>query len=243
MSRSATYSESSPLAYVRQVYAWLFVGVLITIGAAWGALNIGVPVTVTIDKQLVSVPPLVAAIVQHPMAAGLLFLALVVMAGISRKLKGLNAVAFLGTTAFSGVFIGPAVFAANLKASMGNTLSSHPVRDAGILTVLAFTGLTGYVFASKRDFSAWGSVLMTGLMVLIGAMFLSIFVGSNALSLAISSVAVLLFAGFIVFDTWRILNVSERDDAIGDALNMYLNVLNIFLSLIRIFGSSSSSKS
>jgi len=135
------------------------------------------------------------------------------------------------------LFIGPSLFIAQLKATSGNTLSSNPVRDAGVLTIVSFIGLTIYAARSKRDFSTWGAALNTGLWVLIGAMILNIFVGSSVVGLAISSVAVLVFAGYIIYDTHSILRMSRGDDALGDALNLFLDVLNLFLHLLRILSS------
>jgi len=124
----------------------------------------------------------------------------------------------------------------------GVTLSSgspdaSPVRDAFLLTGVAFVGLTGYVMVSRRDFSFLGAALNIGLWVLLGAMLLGFFVHSAAFGLAIASVGVLLFAGYILFDTWQILN-SREDDAVGAALRLFLDVVNLFLMLVRILASS-----
>lgn len=238
MSRAATYFEASEkLSHVRKVYAWLLFGVVLTCGTAVATLNVGDPVTTTFDKMTVSVPPLVAAVIEHPYVATFLFLGLAMASVVARRAKSAQVPLYVFFTLFTGIFIGPTIFIAQLAASEGHTISGHPLRDALALTGLTFGGLTGYVFVSKRDFSAWGSFLMTGLWVLIGAMFLAIFLGSSALNLAISSVAVLLFAGFMVFDTWRVLNASDYDDPIGDALNLYLDLLNLFAHLLRILAS------
>lgn len=239
MSRSATYFEASDkLSHVRKVYAWLLAGVGLTCVSATAALNMGTPIETTFNKHVATVPPLVAIVCEHPMLAGFLFLGLALASGIARKTKQFQIAFYAFFTAFSGVFIGPSIYVAQLAAAEGNTISGHPLRDALILTGLTFGSLTGYVFASKKDFSAWGSFLMTGLWVVIGAMFLSLFFGSTAFSLAISSVAVLLFAGFMVFDTWKVLNASDYDDPISDAMNLYLDLLNFFVNLLRILGAS-----
>jgi modulator of FtsH protease len=77
-----------------------------------------------------------------------------------------------------------------------------------------------------------------GLWVLIGASLLSFFVGGASFSLAIASVGVLLFGGFILFDTSRILRDPTNRDPVGAAIGLYLNFLNLFLFLLRILASS-----
>jgi modulator of FtsH protease len=229
-------SGEARISYLRKVYAWLMVGVLLTSATAWLALS-GAPIPMVDHGKTIQVPYLVAMIAEHPFLAGFSFLGFVVMAGVTRKIRGVNALAYFLTTTFTGLFIGPAIFLAHMKAASGDTLSANPVRDTFVLTMCAFGALSAYAVGSKRDFSAWRGFLMTGLFVVIGAMILSIFVGSQSLNLAISSVAVLLFAGFILFDTSKILRGS-CDDALGDALNLYLDLVNMFLNLLRILSSS-----
>jgi modulator of FtsH protease len=125
-----------------------------------------------------------------------------------------------------------------MAASQGHTLSAAPVRDAFGLAVLGFTGLTSYALLSKRDFSFLGGFLSIGLWVVIGASLIGLFVGGTAFSLAISSVVVILFGGYILYDTSRLLHDRENRDAVGVAIGLYLNFLNLFLALLRILASS-----
>ena len=154
-----------------------------------------------------------------------------------REKPGINLVALFGAAFVSGLFMAPMIWYAMLMASQGHTLSASPVRDAFILTVTGFSGLTGYALLTKKEFSLLGGLLSMGLWVLIGASILSIFVGGQAFSLAIASVGVLLFGGFILFDTSRLLR-SENRDPVGAALSLYLNFLNLFVFLLRILSSS-----
>ena len=103
-------------------------------------------------------------------------------------------------------------------------------------TTIAFVGLSGYALITKKDFSFMRGALTMGFFVVLGAMFLNFFVGSNVFGLAISSVVVLLFGAFILYDTSRLLRSGE-DDAVGGAIQLYLNFLNIFLALLRILSS------
>jgi modulator of FtsH protease len=149
-----------------------------------------------------------------------------------------NVAALFGASFVSGLYIAPMLWFVQVQATQGSTLSAAPVRDAFLLTVLGFTGLTSYALLSKRDFSFLGGFLSMGLWVLIGASLLSLFVGGASFSLAIASVGVLLFGGYILFDTSRILRDPTNRDPVGAAIGLYLNFLNLFLFLLRILGSA-----
>jgi FtsH-binding integral membrane protein len=107
------------------------------------------------------------------------------------------------------------------------------VQAAG-LTVLAFSSITGYAFVTKKDFSFMRGFVTTGLFVVLGGSILSIFVQSSALSFAVSAGGVLLFSGFILYDTSNIIHHHKEDEWVGAAMSMYLNVLNLFLFLLRL---------
>ena len=121
-------------------------------------------------------------------------------------------------------------------AGLGGTLSASPVRDAFILSVAAFGGLTAYAMLTKRDFSFMGGALVMGVFVVFGASLLNLFLGSSIFGLAISSVAVLLFGAYVLYDTSRLLR-SNEDDAVGGAISLYLDFVNLFLSILRILSS------
>ena len=123
---------------------------------------------------------------------------------------------------------------AQLKASAGATLTSAPVLHAFGIAAAGFTGLSAYALTTKRDFSALRGFLGMGLFVVIGASILNIFLGGSVLSLAIASVTVLLFGGFVLYDTQRMLREGDLEP-VPAALSLYLNFLNLFLALLRIF--------
>jgi modulator of FtsH protease len=155
-----------------------------------------------------------------------------------RHRPGVNVAALFGASFISGIYIAPMLWFVQFMASQGKTLAASPIRDAFLLAVLGFTGLTSYALLSKRDFSFLGGFLSMGLWVLIGASILGMFVGGSAFSLAIASVGVLLFGGYILFDTSRMLRDPSNRDAVGAAIGLYLNFLNLFLFLLRILSSS-----
>ena len=111
-------------------------------------------------------------------------------------------------------------------------------------TAIIFFSLSAYVLTSKKDFSFMGGFLFAGMMVvivgMIGAMIASYFFGVDvsALSLAMSGAIVLLMSGFILFDTSRIINGGETNYIMA-TVSLYLNIYNLFTSLLHILGATS----
>ena len=110
--------------------------------------------------------------------------------------------------------------------------------QAALLTLGAFGVLSLYAVFSKRDFSAWGSFFIVGLVVLLIASVINMFVASAAAGLWIAAVGVLVFSGLLVFDTWRIVRSGQYgpDDYVLAAVTIYLDLLNMFLFIITLLG-------
>lgn len=102
-------------------------------------------------------------------------------------------------------------------------------------TAAIFLGLSGYALTSKRDFSFMGGFIFAGMMVVMIAIIANLFLAMPALSLAISSVIILLMSGFILFDTSRIAR-GEETNYILATYGIYLSIFNIFISLLQILG-------
>ncbi|MEO6778139.1 MAG: Bax inhibitor-1 family protein, partial [Gemmatimonadaceae bacterium] len=110
------------------------------------------------------------------------------------------------------------------------------VTQAATITVGAFGILTLYAFVSRRDFSAWGSFFVVGLWVLIATSVLNMFFGNASSSLWLAGGTVLVFSGLLVFDTWRLRNVYGPEDYVLAAVAIYLDLLNMFLAVLRLLG-------
>ena len=106
-------------------------------------------------------------------------------------------------------------------------------------TGLIFLGLSGYALTSKKDFSFMGGFLFAGIMVVFIAAIANIFLAMPALALAVSGGIILLMSGFILFDTSRIINGGETNYIMA-TYGLYLNMFNIFVSLLQILGIMSS---
>lgn len=102
-------------------------------------------------------------------------------------------------------------------------------------TGLIFLGLSGYALTAKRDFSFLGGFVFAGMMVLVIAMLANLFLAIPALSLAISAAIILLMSALILFDTSRIINGGETNYIMA-TYGLYLNIFNIFISLLQILG-------
>lgn len=244
------YGPSQPLAqstagtlpgavvYLRKVYSLFAGGIAFAIVGALVALYAGGP-AVEIDRGgIVSVPPIVAFELEHFLFMVILYFGAFFAASWARRMPGINLLALFAYTFITGLFLAPPIFVAMAQAAAGATLDASPVRDAFLLTGAAFTGLTAYVFVTKKDFSYLGASLMTGLWVIIGASILGIFFHSAVLQLAIASVGVLLFAGYILYDTSRLLQDREEREPVGAALRLFLDVVNMFIFLLRILSSA-----
>jgi FtsH-binding integral membrane protein len=199
---------------VRRTYSLVLVSVLVTmVGASFG----------------LSQPRLLLAVAQHPFIAFFASLAPLLMATRKKTEFPMNIGLVLLFNFVMGVIISPALY------FYGRTQPGL-IGQAAVLTIGAFGILTLYAFVSRRDFSAWGSFLMVGLWVLIGTMFLNMFFRSTGVDLWLASVTVLLFSGLLVFDTWRLRNVYGPDDYVGAAVQIYLDLLNIFMAVLRVLG-------
>jgi FtsH-binding integral membrane protein len=161
--------------------------------------------------------------------------------------------------AFSAMINRLSVSAAQLffyvyAALMGVSLSSiflvytgTSIAQTFVITSIAFAGLSLYGYTTKKDLSGMGTFLMMGLIGLLVAMVVNIFLASSALSFAISAIGVLIFAGLTAYDTQSIkteyIAHAQHGDsdwlgksAIMGALRLYLDFINMFMFLLSFLG-------
>ena len=166
----------------------------------------------------------IAALVMTLAAFGLLFV-------VHKQADKANGIFWIfAFTGLMGASLGPML---NYYAAMPNGASLIMQALGG--TALIFFALSGYALTTKKDFSFMGGFLMVGLMVVIVAGIANIFFQIPALSLALSSAIILIMSGLILFDTSRIINGGERN-YIRATVSLYLNVFNIFTSLLHLLG-------
>ncbi|GMM51553.1 Bxi1 protein [Starmerella bacillaris] len=112
------------------------------------------------------------------------------------------------------------------------------VLNAFIITIIVFVGLSAFAIQTKYDFRSWRPYLGAFLFALFGVGIVSIFVQTNALDLTYSFIAVILFSAFILVDTQTIMNKFHPEDIVPATIELYLDIINLFLNILRILNSN-----
>jgi FtsH-binding integral membrane protein len=139
------------------------------------------------------------------------------------------------------------IFAALMGASISSIflLYAHAsIAQMFFITAAAFGALSLWGYTTNRDLSGWGSFLFMGLIGIILASVVNIFLGSGPLQFAISVIGVLVFAGLTAYDTQQIKEMYYVGDdgsvagrkAVMGALRLYLDFINLFMLLLQLFG-------
>ena len=200
----------------RRTYGLVFLSVLVTMG---GVAFAGTQ------------PALQQAVILHPFLSFIAVIAPLFLAQRNARSFPRNVILTLLFTFVEGIYIAPILY-------WMQSTSPGVVGQAGILTFSAFGALSLYGLTSRRDFSAWGSFLTVGLIVLIVAMVINMFVQSVGAMLWMAAVGVLIFSGLLVFDTWRFMRSGQfgPDDYVFAAVQIYLDLLNMFMFILSLLG-------
>lgn len=102
-------------------------------------------------------------------------------------------------------------------------------------TGVIFLGLSGYALTTRKDFSFMGGFLMVGMLVIVGASLLNIFMGIPALSLTVSAGVIMIMSGFILYQTSSIIHGGETNYIMATA-SLFLSLLNMFTALLHLLG-------
>jgi FtsH-binding integral membrane protein len=108
---------------------------------------------------------------------------------------------------------------------------------AGVLFVV----MSGYGYFTKKDLSSMGQMMFVGLIAIIIASVINIFIGSTVMQMVISALAIIIFLGLTAHDTQQIREIVSTDTETGreevmGALTLYMNFINLFLNLLQLFG-------
>jgi len=119
--------------------------------------------------------------------------------------------------------------------------TADSISSTFVTTAAMFGAMSAYGYMTRRDLSSWGSFLFMGLIGVVIASIVNIFVGSSAVSWIISGLGVIVFTGLTAYDTWKIKAMAAagaggRKPAILGALTLYLDFINLFLMLLRFTG-------
>lgn len=166
-----------------------------------------------------------ASLVSFIVAFALLWL---VLPRTANSAAGLGVV--FAITGLLGFSLGP-MLTHYLSVPGGSQTVATALGGTGII----FLGLSLYALTTRRDFSFMGGFLFTGLLVILAASIANLFFAIPALSLAMSAGIIMLFSGFILFDTSRMIHGGETN-YIHATISLYISVLNIFTSLLHLLG-------
>ncbi|ABI59954.1 Bax inhibitor-1/YccA family protein [Nitrosomonas eutropha] len=159
---------------------------------------------------------------------GAMLIAMFVLPRFAQSVAGIGIVFLI--TGLLGFGLGPML---TMYASLPNGGDIITLSLAGTGTI--FIGLSAYALFTRKDFSFLGGFLMVGFLLVLLAALANIFLQIPAMSLAISTVVILIMSGFILYDTSRIIHGGETNYVLA-TIGLYMTIFNIFISLMQILG-------
>ena len=223
-------------AYMIRVYNYMAAGVALTGVVAW--LTYNAAVVTDAAGRVTGLTSFGQAIFSGPLAIVLFLATLGLVFFMSFRIQtlqpGTALMLFMVYAGLLGLMLS-SVFLAYTGASITRTF---------FISAASFGALSLYGYTTQRDLSAMGSFLIMGLFGIIIASLVNIFLKSSGLDWAISIIGVIVFAGLTAYDTQSIKEMySPMDDgtvggrkAVMGALSLYLDFINLFLMLLRLFG-------
>jgi FtsH-binding integral membrane protein len=213
-------------AHMNKVYGLMSVGMILTGAVAWA---VG------------TTPALVGAIFGTPLKWVVMFAPLILVFAFGAVI---NRLSYAGAQLFFYVYA--AIMGLSLSTIFA-VFTGVSIAQTFLVTAIAFAGLSLYGYTTKKDLSGMGTFLLMGLIGLIVASIVNIFLASSALMFAISVIGVLIFAGLTAYDTQSIKNEYIEHAAHGDqewlgksaimgALRLYLDFINMFMFLLQFMG-------
>ena len=232
-------------AHMNKVHGTMSVGMLITALAAWAIAGLAT----TTDPNL-AVGTMRNGTMLTGLGAAIYTSALkwVVMFAPLAMIFAFGAVMKRASASAAQLFF--FVFATLIGVSLSSIFifyTSYSIVQTFLVTAIAFAGLSLWGYTTKKDISGWGSFLIMGVIGILIASIVNIFLGSPAVMFAISILGILIFAGLTAYDTQNIKNTylahAHHGDqewldksAIHGALNLYLDFLNMFQFLLMFMG-------
>lgn len=212
--------------FMAQVYGWMTCGLLLTAFVAWYAARTPALLQFIFSSQITFFGLIIAQL-------ALVF----VISGMVTRLSGAVATSlFMLYSALTGLTLA-SIFIVYTASSIASTF----VVTAGMFGAMALYGYT-----SKRDLSSFGNLLFMALIGIVLASLVNIWLKSTALMWAVTYIGVLVFVGLTAYDTQKLKNMGAqlslenkdqfRKYCIVGALSLYLDFINLFLMLLRIFG-------
>ena len=213
--------------FLAKVFNWMAIGLALTGGVAFVVAGTG------LTRAIVATPLFLILVLAE---LGLVFF---LSARIERLQPATATGLFVGYAVLNGLTLS-VIFLAYTTASIASTF---------FITAGMFGAMAVYGLVTKRDLSGMGSFLLMGLVGIILASIVNIFLKSSSLYWVISMIGVVVFVGLTAWDVQKLKNIGEqgimsqgegaiRKGAILGALALYLDFINLFLMLLRFFGNS-----
>jgi len=219
---SAASIDAGLRAYMQRVYAYMAGGLVLTGLVAYAAAASGF-------YQAIAETGLIWVVILAPLG-----FVLALSFGIQRMSAGTAAVLFW-------------IYAATMGLSLGSIFlvyTGTSIARVFFITAATYGLMSIYGYTTRSDLSGFGSFLLMGLIGIVIASLVNLFIGSSALQFAISVIGVLVFVGLTAYDTQRIkrlylesdtLEISGKKAVLG-ALALYLDFINLFMLLLQLFG-------
>lgn len=219
-------ANSAVQPFMAQVYGWMTCGLFLTAFVAWYASRTPVLLQFIFSNQITFFGLIIAQL-------ALVF----VISGMINRLSGAVATSlFMLYSALTGLTLA-SIFIVYTASSIASTF---------VVTAGMFGAMTLYGYTTKRDLSSFGNLLFMALIGIVLASLVNIWLKSTALMWAVTYIGVLVFVGLTAYDTQKLKNMGAqlslenkdqfRKYSIVGALSLYLDFINLFLMLLRIFG-------
>lgn len=206
---------------VRQVYAWMGAGLAIT----------AIMALVTLSSPAILKAVFSNRLLFYGLIIGELALVFILSGAINKLSETAATMLFVAYSALNGVTL----------SLLALVYTSSSIASTFVITAGMFGAMSIYGYVTRRDLTSWGSFLFMGLIGIIIASVVNIFVASSTVSWVVSGIGVIVFTGLTAYDTWKIKalaaeGITGRKPAILGALTLYLDFINLFLMLLRFTG-------
>ncbi|MFG1174949.1 Bax inhibitor-1 family protein [Erwiniaceae bacterium CAU 1747] len=226
-SDSIVQRASSGLStYMAQVYGWMTCGLLLTAFVSWYAANTPEVMQLVFANRITFFGLIIVQL-------GLV----VVLSMMVHKLSG---------TVATGIFMLYSALTGLTMASIFLVYTYSSIASTFVVTAGMFGAMSLWGYTTRRDLSGMGSMLFMALIGIVLASLVNLWLKSTALMWAVTYIGVVVFVGLTAYDTQKLKNMGEsinvedkenlRRYSIMGALTLYLDFINLFLMLLRIFG-------
>jgi hypothetical protein len=207
--------------FMASVYRWMTLGLLVTAGVAFYVASTPSVLQVVFGNKMVFWGLVIAQF----------GLVITLSAAVNKLSAGVAGALFLVYSALTGATISVVLLA----------YTGASVASAFAVTAGTFLAMSVYGTVTKRDLTSWSSFLFMGLIGIVIASIVNIFTKSSMVSWVISAAAVVVFTGLTAYDTQRLRRMAAAGATVAalpvnGALALYLDFINLFLSILNIFG-------